>query len=395
MERSLAVLLEEEPDDDVASLAAQVGRFRFFAGDMAVASQRLETALQLAEALSLPEVLSQAVNTKALLLIAQGRRSEGSVLLRHALDVALEHDKPSAALRAFYNLADAVLSNGDRYEESAEIVQQGLAHARKVGNRYWEWSFLGFGYPFYALGAWDDVLAMRDGLPHEDWTRARLAYGTVVCSAVPVCVHRGLLDEAKQMVAAVAEFEGSGDVQERCYYGVAKANLLLAEGDRAGALQVAESVFAERDSMGLTHDAVKESFALAVQAALELDRLDTGDQLLAMVERLPTGLRPQFLNAQVARFRAHLAAREGEAEEAERLFKGAGGLLQELAVPFHLAVTRLEHAEWLTGQGRIEEARPLVLEAREIFERLEAAPWVERLAQATPTRASEAAARTS
>jgi class 3 adenylate cyclase/tetratricopeptide (TPR) repeat protein/ribosomal protein L40E len=109
MERSLTVLLEEEPDEDVAALAAQVGRFRLFAGDRELASQGIETALALAEALSLPEVLSQALNTKSILLLTQGRRDEGSVLLRHALEVALEHDKPSAALRAFYNLADGVV----------------------------------------------------------------------------------------------------------------------------------------------------------------------------------------------------------------------------------------------------------------------------------------------
>ena len=188
------------------------------------------------------------------------------------------------------------------------------------------------------------------------------------------------------MVEPVAELERSADIQERCYYGFARAQILLAEGDREEALQVAESVFAERDSMGVALEAVKESFALAVQAAFELDRLDRADELLAIVERLPPGLRPQFLNAQVARFRAQFAARRGEAEEAERLFKGAGGLFQELAVPFHLAATRLEHADWLAAQGRAEEAQPLLAEAREIFERLEAKPWLERLGQPSPVR---------
>ncbi len=381
MERSLAVLSDDEPDEDLASLAAQVGRFRFFAGDTELASQRIETALELAEALSLPEVLSQALNTKALLLITHGRRKEGVVLLRYALEVALEHDKPSAALRAFYNLADAGLTHDDRYEEAAQIVRQGLAHARKVGNRYWEWIFLGDCYPFYALGAWDDVLAMRAELPEEDWTQARLAFGCILFSAVPVCVHRGRVGEAERMLDSLAELEHSADVQERCYYGFAGAQILLAQGDRAEALVVAESTLAMRDSIGIAHDAVKESFALAVQAALELDRLDKADELLSIVERLPPGLRPQFLNAHVARFRAQLAQRRGEADEAERLFKGASGLFHELAVPFHLAVTRLEHGEWLNEQGRAEEAQPLLAEAQETFERLQATPWLERAAQ--------------
>ena len=43
-------------------------------------------------------------------------------------------------------------------------------------------------------------------------------------------------------------------------------------------------------------------------------------------------------------------------------------------MPFYLAVTLLEHAE-LTGN---EES---LAEAREIFERLEAKPWLERAAR--------------
>jgi hypothetical protein len=34
--------------------------------------------------------------------------------------------------------------------------------------------------------------------------------------------------------------------------------------------------------------------------------------------------------------------------------------------------TRLEHGDWLAAQGRAEEAEPLLVEAREAFERLEA-----------------------
>jgi tetratricopeptide (TPR) repeat protein len=141
----LAVLSRD--DEEVAMLAAQLGRFMFFAGDTDLSAQRIEMALEMAEALSLPEVLSQALNTKALILFSRGRRREGTILCRYALDVALEHDKPSAALRAFHNLAD-LSCDEDRYEDAARLVREGLAHARKVGNRYWEWTALTFGYPF-------------------------------------------------------------------------------------------------------------------------------------------------------------------------------------------------------------------------------------------------------
>jgi hypothetical protein len=47
-----------------------------------------------------------------------------------------------------------------------------------------------------------------------------------------------------------------------------------------------------------------------------------------------------------------------------------------------MAVTELEHGEWLVAQGRAAEAEPLFAEAGEIFERLEARPSLERLARA-------------
>jgi hypothetical protein len=49
-------------------------------------------------------------------------------------------------------------------------------------------------------------------------------------------------------------------------------------------------------------------------------------------------------------------------------------------MPFYLAVTQLEHAEWLVTQDRPEEAEPLLGDARETFERLQATPWLDRLA---------------
>ena len=56
--------------------------------------------------------------------------------------------------------------------------------------------------------------------------------------------------------------------------------------------------------------------------------------------------------------------------------------LPRVGFPFWLAVALLEHGEWLVAQGRAEEAESLLAEAREIFERLEARPWLERLERA-------------
>lgn len=79
-----------------------------------------------------------------------------------------------------------------------------------------------------------------------------------------------------------------------------------------------------------------------------------------------------------------LSARESDSKRIDDLFKGAAGLFRELATPFYLGATELEYGEWLVAQERADEAEPLLAEAREIFERLEAKPWLERVDAVAP-----------
>ena len=192
MDEAFELLSEDEPDADLAQLAAQIGRFAFFFGDGEVGTRRIEAALAMAEELDLPEVYSQALNTKALILSSHGRIRESRALLREALAVAVEHDKPSAALRAHNNLVD-FLSQDNRYAEAQRHVDDGLALARRVGNRYWEQIFLGFIYPRFALGAWSEALASMDELGGwDEHIRSRTAFTQgFVAFGVAIHLHQG------------------------------------------------------------------------------------------------------------------------------------------------------------------------------------------------------------
>jgi predicted ATPase/class 3 adenylate cyclase len=377
LEQAFEVLAEEEPDEDLATLAAQLGRFLFFAGRFEVAARRIETALDLAEALLLPEVLSQALNTKAVMLQSRGRRNEALVLVRAALELALENQKPSAALRAYNNLAD-VLVQADRYEEAAQTLAEGLTFAHRVGNRAWERTLVGQVYALYALGRWDEVLEHVPELLTEELEAGRLPLSAMLSPAVSAHVHRGTIEEAQRIADYLAETETSADAQERGAFASAKARLLLARGSAAEALRAAEGGLVERATVGITPEYMKDLFVTAGEAALEVGDHAKVEEVLAIVEELPPGQTSQALQAHASRFRARLVSERGEAQEAERRFKQAAGLFREIVSPFYLAVTQLEHAEWLGREGRAAEAEPLVAEAREVFERLEARPWLAR-----------------
>ncbi len=377
MNTAFELLAREEPDADLAALAAQLGRFMHFAGHRDVPMQRLEVALEVAENLMLPEILAQALTTKAVVLTSlHGRWNEGLALLRFALETALEHDKPSAALRASYNLADQ-LAQVDRYGEAANTVRDGLAQARRVGNRYWELAFLGQLYPFLALGEWDEALAMIDLLPVEDWEQVRQAFSGITSVYTAIGSNRGRLEDVAQTLDRFGAMATSADVQERSAYQAGLARLFLAQERPLEALDAAERAFQARGQFGFGAESVKEAFVTACEAALALGDRDKLTELIAVVDALAPGRATHFMRATGLRFRAHLAGDE-EAETADRLFRGSLALFQELAMPFSLAVVQVEYAEWLAEQARADEATPLLAEARETFERLEAAAWLER-----------------
>ena len=133
----------------------------YFGGESASGLERIDRALEIAEALDIPEVLSEALNTKSLILLNDGRWNEATALLRHALAIALQHDKPSAAMRAYNNLVDFA-DGTDRYADADQLVRRGWRSLAGWGNRYWESSLLGHVYPKYALGLWDELMASLD-----------------------------------------------------------------------------------------------------------------------------------------------------------------------------------------------------------------------------------------
>jgi hypothetical protein len=189
--------------------------------------------------------------------------------------------------------------------------------------------------------------------------------------------HRGQLDELARILSRFEEMERSGDEQERSTYRSGLARFHLASGNLGEALAAAEDALASHVHFGFGAEQIKEAFGAAGEAALRLGDRAKAAELVAVVDALPPGATNLFLRAQSSRFRAHLAA-ESDPPEADRLFKLSAAYFRELSAPFPLAVVQTEHTELLLDAG--EDASELVAEARPIFERLEAQPWLERLA---------------
>jgi tetratricopeptide (TPR) repeat protein len=381
MEAAYEVIGEDEIDADLAFLTARLGNALLFVGQLDRASMLIERALDMGEALGLPEILVYSWGAKGVLAATRGRRHESRVLLSAAAELALENGFIERAGVALGNLSDQAFAV-DRYEEALGYLARSLELARKTGDRPTEWfSHSESTYPLFQLGRWDEALAAFAEVPPEQLPSGYTLISPLT-SIVEIYLHRGQAEEARKLHGVFSRLPTSVDVQERVGYAASTAAIAFAEGRHADAVELGEQVLAARDLLGETAQAVKQGLLWGLEAAYALGRLDRFDEILQIVENRPPGLRSPMMEAHAHRLRARLAEGVGEADA---LYAAAERLFESLDLAFWLAVTRLEHAESLVAHGGEGDPGVLLEAARATFARLGATPWVERAdAAATP-----------
>jgi class 3 adenylate cyclase/tetratricopeptide (TPR) repeat protein len=338
-------------------------------GEVDEAGPLLEEALLTLELQEAWPALANVLITRTVYLIFRRRAQEAMAVLRHALGLAEQYDRPTTALRARYNLA-AMAIEADRFSEAVEEVERGLAVARERGDRSHERRLLGQAItPLYVLGRWDEVV----------FTGSVLLAGASDADAV----------FAASAVASVAAARGDDAMLERCRkvaedlressYGDLRisAETVLAKDalERGAAGEAFDLIRHAFEEQGVAGEAIEEAYELCVEAAISLDHQEAIFELVEWVARLPPARATPLLRAGRARLEAHLAYRRGEREDAERLGTQAIDLLRSVGARAHLAWALLECTR------RYPDVE-MVAEARHIYEELGATRWLERIEQA-------------
>jgi predicted ATPase/class 3 adenylate cyclase len=389
LEQAVAQLEQGTPSSELTAALAELGRMHALAGHGDRASAPLERALTLAERLRLSEVFIQALTSKALVLMYGGRLTEARILLEAAGEQAHAEQFHAAELRAGNNLC-ALLEFSDRYSEVVALGGRLVALARRRGDRRWESNLrTGMVRPLHLLGRWQEAFAVAiEEEPHAVNEGAKLE---LLVAAFMHC-ERGDLGLADAMLASTEPAQHSDNVQARTGYASVEARVLRAHGQHAAALAAAERALAALAELSITDSMMKAALLEATEAALALRDLDKAEALLGIPEALDPGQLTPLLHAHSLRLRARLDAARDNNQQVDERFRAATALYVEFDLTFYRAVSQLEHAEWLTGQDRAEEAGPLLTEAHHTFEQLQATPWRERTARALPAqREAEAA----
>jgi class 3 adenylate cyclase/tetratricopeptide (TPR) repeat protein len=385
-EEAYAVLASDEPDADVATLAAELARAHWFAGNPELAQERVEAALDIAERLQLPAVIASALNTKALIV---GRRHsvEGYALVKGALEVATMHELVHEALRSYNNLIVA-LDKLDRLDETLPLVEEALALAVRHGDRDWQERLaVGLAGEYQVAGRWDDAIALYRELD-QDHRGVWLMYPGLI----EMLWLRGDDAGAREALEGFNRFHAD----ESNYQGQQMA--LDRQARRAWLSGDADAMLSA--AAGYVHIATREreadtTIAEGVRTALHAvrDARDTATARTILEATLEAreAHTTRALTAQTERLAGVLAMLDGRCDEAIGHFAVALAASRSYGDPLWIAEVLVDYADALVREARADEAFSLVSEARELLEHLGAArllPAVEALERAVPEAAT-------
>jgi len=366
MEGALAELPDSAPDDVRARLLVNLTRALYRNDQPGRAVETVDRALPIAERLDLDEVIANAFNHKGAALSYLGRTREAVALMEAAIAIARAGGFVSAELRARSNLAAILWTREPR--RAGEMQRENLQLARRIGDRQranWIMRDL-------TEGAW---------LQGDGWDAALGALTEALATARDLSAEAGIL--AAACFLWVARGDATDDALGRLEVAagqlsdpIAAAQLHFLKGDRAllrgNCAEAHEEMLRAADNKAAAGfylaEAVRPALWLrdAIRARAIAERLDADPDAHATVSRVNR-----------AAAWAGIAAIEGRRDEASAGYRDALKGYREIGYGFQLARVELDML-MLLGPD-LPEARAAAEEARAVFERVGARPYLVRL----------------
>ena len=329
----------------------------------------LDDQARLAEKLGDPIDLADVTLALALRYQDAGAYTVADTLIDATARIAREHQLPLQLARALVNRCASLI--GTDAARAVETGREAIVAGRRTGIILWaSVADLNHAIALWVRGDWDEMSTFMRG--QRQW-----APGGDVGSAMAI---DAMLASARG-VAADDSFTAPSDDElpiafDRAWLQFARANRLVIDGDPHGAL--AEAVLAAETYGGVSDD-FHHLWALAMDLAVETgDRVEEArvrDLVDTVNAALPLGLR-----AHRARYAGVAARRDGaDPDEVEQRLREALALYDEWGALAFRARSEGELGTWFSGQGRTDEAVPLLESARSTLSQIGANRWLARL----------------
>ncbi|HYN69224.1 MAG TPA: AAA family ATPase, partial [Candidatus Eisenbacteria bacterium] len=347
-----------------AALLANLSRALMRVGQSARSIEAADKALDLAEHLELELLVAETFNNKGSSLVYLGRRREGAALLRAAIEVAHDGGFVAAEIRAMNNFASGL----DDLRESRDAYRAAEELAARVGNRSmasWARETARF-FDYYIADDWDAALAGAGELADEAGSALddiRRIYNTASI----------LLARGQSADAAIARVEAlaahlSDPLADAILHGLRGERAMLA-GDYETACEegfLATPLGADLGTLFLSPASRAAVWGGDVVRAREArERLDAD---------VTTGT---LVAGDRASVRAGVDALEGRVDDAIAGYLEAMASHRSIGSNMTVARTGLDLVRLLGGAH--PAAREAAIEARGIFVRVGAQPYLDLL----------------
>jgi len=351
-------------DEVRATILANLSRAFMRTGQPARSIQAADLALDIAEHLGLDRIVAETFNNKGSSLSQLGRRRESRALLQAAVDVAHRGGFVAAEIRAISNLSGSY----DHAREARDSYRLAEELALRVGNRSLaKWSAVAARYQQYTLAEGWEVALAEGSDDRVDESGSSL--DEIRRLAISSLFMLGLGQSTDAILARLETLstQTSDSYGPAAFHALRSDRALLA-GDFARACD--EAVLAARDEQLAAF-----FISSAVAAALHAGDLERARQLTEQLEADPR--TDNVLVTERIRARAGIAALEGRTDEAIARYGEAMSRHRAAGDDWNVARTALDLVVLVGGER--PAVREAAAEARTIFERAGARPYLEWL----------------
>ena len=361
-------LPEDAPREVRATILASLSRALMRTGNAVASIQAADVALDLAEHLGLDLIIAETLNNKGSSLGYLGRQREAIALLTVSVDLAQSGGYVRAEIRARNNLA----STADDARLAFEILDRGLDLSRRVGDRGMaNWAASTRLYmTFLVAEGWDEALAEAE----TELAEVRARSITSPLDEIRSLSVQGLMRVARgdPTAAMLSDLER---LAERTSDSFGMAAVQFLRGDRA--FVRGDHAEASREMLAASSDANISDLGLgrSLRAALWSDDAPKVRELADRLDADP-GSAGSTVAARISA-RAGIAALDGRLDDAVAGYRDAIARFRAVNHEFDVACTSLDFV--LVVGPENPAARAAAEEARAIFERVGARPYLEHL----------------
>ncbi len=390
-EKALQILEAEPASVELASLYEDRAHMYYRVGDLKKALSSAEKALELAKKLDASEVIASSYASLGTIFGFTGDGKKGRECLEKALKTALDNGHMETALRMYTNLPALLLaytSTEEEYVYAFQLFERGLELARKVGDIYFQsWIQTGLAEIYLGMANLDKALLLVEestafdrkagNLTHLSMSLGMLGYISQVL---------GEWDKAEQYYNETLSI--SQRLEDFQSISTSYGHLGWLHFDKGNYIKARQCL--EKVKKGLERVGVKPeldlSYTILIWTYIELGEIVEAKNLLDRMHRYASEVGSRRLTAYAYALRAALFRAQKKWKEAFDYFQKS---LQEFRAwngtywdAYNFAKGALyEYARVYMErdqEGDREEARNLLCQALEIFQKVGAKKDIEK-----------------